>query len=93
MGLIWPKCTIVAGFSLPNYFSAEEVCDWTGKKEEELKVAGTESLSGERRMEVDAMISQGYINWIKLWSLSIGSEIIVLASYKLWVYWYINLIG
>ena len=36
--------------SLPcptNYISAEEVCDWTGKREAELRVAETESISGE----------------------------------------------
>jgi hypothetical protein len=29
----------VAGFSLSSYVSAEEICDWTGKREAELKVA------------------------------------------------------
>jgi hypothetical protein len=34
----------VVGFSLSNYISAEEACDWTEKKEAELRVAETESL-------------------------------------------------
>jgi hypothetical protein len=29
-------------------FSAEEACDWTREKEAELRVAETESISGER---------------------------------------------
>lgn len=36
---------IVAGFSLNNYFSAEEVCDWTGKGGIGLRVAEKESVS------------------------------------------------
>jgi hypothetical protein len=35
----------VAGFSLSNYISAEEVCDWTGKREVELRIAETGSIS------------------------------------------------
>jgi hypothetical protein len=37
-----------AGFSLFNSISVEEACDWTGKRDEELRVAETESISGER---------------------------------------------
>ena len=33
----------VAGFSLFNYISAEEVCDWTEKGEVELRVAEKEN--------------------------------------------------
>jgi hypothetical protein len=43
-------------FSLSNYISAEEVCGCTGKREAALRVAGTESISEERRrkMALDA---------------------------------------
>jgi hypothetical protein len=34
----------VAGFSLYNYISAEEACDWTGKQEAELRVSETGSV-------------------------------------------------
>jgi hypothetical protein len=37
--------TTVVGFSLSNYINAEEVCDWTGKREAELRVAETGNLS------------------------------------------------
>ena len=37
----------VAGFSLSNYISAEEACDWTGKREVQFRGAETESISGE----------------------------------------------
>jgi hypothetical protein len=37
---------VFAGFSLSIYFSTEEVCDWTGKREAELRVAEAGSLSG-----------------------------------------------
>jgi hypothetical protein len=47
----------VTGFSLSNYISAEEVCDWAGKREAELRVAerdkrqkDREVSGGERRM-------------------------------------------
>lgn len=45
----------VAVFSLAN---AEEACDWSGKGEEELRVAGTERVSEERerRMKADVTI-------------------------------------
>jgi hypothetical protein len=36
----------IAGFSLSDYISAEEVCDWTGKREAELRVA-TNKLCGK----------------------------------------------
>jgi hypothetical protein len=36
----------VTGVSLSNYVSAEEVFDWTGKREAALRVAETESVSG-----------------------------------------------
>jgi hypothetical protein len=36
----------VTGFSLSNYIIAEEVCDWTGKREVELRVSDTGSDSG-----------------------------------------------
>ena len=41
----------MAGFSLSNYIKIlvqQEACDWTGKREAELRVAETESISGER---------------------------------------------
>jgi hypothetical protein len=41
----------MAGFSLSNYIKIlvqQEACDWTGKREVELRVARTESHSGER---------------------------------------------
>ena len=40
----------MAGFSLTNYIKIlvqQEACDWTGKREVELRVAETESISGE----------------------------------------------
>ena len=46
----WVRC-IVAGFSLSNYIRAAIACDWTGKREAELRVAETESMSGERRSQ------------------------------------------
>jgi hypothetical protein len=42
----------VAEFSLSNYISAEEVCDWTGKGEEGLRVERErkrETVSEERK--------------------------------------------
>ena len=45
---MWSQLPPVAGFSLSNYISVENVCDWTGKREAELRVAETESISGER---------------------------------------------
>jgi hypothetical protein len=41
LGSLW---THVSGFSLSNYISAEEACDWTGKREAELRVAETGSI-------------------------------------------------
>jgi hypothetical protein len=44
----------VAGFSLPNYIKIlvqQEACDWTGKREAEQRIAGTESDSEERRSQ------------------------------------------
>jgi hypothetical protein len=40
----------VTGFSLSNYIKTvqQEACDWTGERKEELRVAETESISGER---------------------------------------------
>ena len=49
----------VAGFSLSNYISAEEACDWTGKREAELRVSGRENDGGEEgesKVETDRMI-------------------------------------
>jgi hypothetical protein len=46
----------VAGFSLSNYSKIlvqQEACDWTGKRELELRVAETDSISGERKKEQD----------------------------------------
>jgi hypothetical protein len=40
----------VAGFSLSNYISAEEACDWTGKREVGLRLKG-QRLRREREME------------------------------------------
>jgi hypothetical protein len=36
---------LVAGFSQTNDISAEEYCDWTGKREVERRVAETGSIS------------------------------------------------
>ena len=41
----------VAGFSLSNYISAEEACDWTGKREAELRDAEREGVRQEKRGE------------------------------------------
>jgi hypothetical protein len=41
---------LVAGFSLSNYIKIsvqQEVCDCTGKREADQRVAGTESVSGD----------------------------------------------
>jgi hypothetical protein len=41
----------MAGFSLSNYIEIlvqQEACDWTGKREVEQRVAGTESDSGRK---------------------------------------------
>jgi hypothetical protein len=38
---------LVTGFSLSNYISAEEACDWTGKGKTELRVAETASWRRE----------------------------------------------
>ena len=52
----------MAGFSLSNYIKIlvqQEAYDWTGKKEADLRVAGTENDSGEReeaRWTTDKMI-------------------------------------
>jgi hypothetical protein len=40
--------TDITEFSLYNYIIAEEACDWTGKREAELRVAERERI-GERR--------------------------------------------
>ena len=42
------KFLSVAGFSLSNYISAEEACDWTGKREAELRVAEKEGACQRR---------------------------------------------
>jgi hypothetical protein len=44
-----PKPSLIAGFSLSNYVTAEEACDWTGKREVELIVAETESSQRRRK--------------------------------------------
>jgi hypothetical protein len=36
---------------MSNYISAEEACDWTEKKEAELRVRDGEVGEGRRRME------------------------------------------
>jgi hypothetical protein len=36
------------GFSLFNTSGQQEACDWTGKMEAALRVAETESISGEK---------------------------------------------
>ena len=38
---------------------------------------------GRKRTEADVVLSKGYNNWVKALSLSIGSEITVLASCKM----------
>jgi hypothetical protein len=43
-------------FPCPIILGQQEDCDWTGKREAELRIAGTESISGEkgeRKMVVD----------------------------------------
>jgi hypothetical protein len=88
------KKITVTGIFLSNYINAEEVCDWTGKREVKLRVSGRKTETerqrdrkirgGEKtRMEADVVLSKGSNNWVKALSLSIGSEIIVLASCKL----------
>jgi hypothetical protein len=47
-------CVSVPEFSLSNYISAEEACDWTGKGKAELRVAETENISGERGRKMAA---------------------------------------
>jgi hypothetical protein len=42
----------VTGFSLPNYikiFLQQKACDWTGKREVEVRVAETESMEEEKK--------------------------------------------
>jgi hypothetical protein len=43
---MYHKNMFVAGFSLSNYISVAEACDWTEKREVELRVAETGSISG-----------------------------------------------
>ena len=63
---------LVPGFSLCSYINAEEVCDWTGKREVEIRVAKTDRQTdrqtdrdrevgrGERaRMEANMVLSKG----------------------------------
>ena len=50
-----------AGFFLSNYISAEEACDYTGKRKVEVRVAETESISEEREeMAVDVNLHGVY---------------------------------
>ena len=55
--------------SLSKYISAEEACDWTGKREAELRVAETEaSLEKKRRkvkMEADRQEEEPQPAWLK----------------------------
>ena len=47
---------VLQDFPCPITLGQQEACDWTGKREAELRVAETESISGEkgeRKMEVD----------------------------------------
>jgi hypothetical protein len=58
----WVRC-IVAGFSLSNYIRAAIACDWTGKREAELRVAETESVSeGEKERKMEADVNQWDFN-------------------------------
>ena len=44
----------LTGFSLSNYIKIlvqQEACDWTGKREAELRVAETGSNTGEKKKE------------------------------------------
>jgi hypothetical protein len=45
----------VAGFSCPITLGQQEACDWTRKREAELRVAETGSIAGRggRRIEAD----------------------------------------
>ena len=47
------KHTDVTGFSLSNNISAEEVCNWTRKREVELKIAETRGASQRRKENKD----------------------------------------
>ena len=49
---IYKSKVLVAGFSLSNYIKIlvqQEACDWTGKREAELRVAETEHLRREEK--------------------------------------------
>jgi hypothetical protein len=58
------------GFSLFNHtkiLGQQETCDWTGKREAELKVAKTESVSGERektKMKEDGQEEEPEPTWL-----------------------------
>ena len=45
---------------LAKYISAEESCDWTGKREVELRVAETESIPEKRARKMAAVNQHGY---------------------------------
>ena len=56
---------LVAGFSLSNYIKIlvqQEACDWTGKREEELRVAETER--GEAKMEAEEQDEEPEPAWL-----------------------------
>jgi hypothetical protein len=55
----------VTGFSLSNYIKIlvqQEACDWTGKREEELRVAETER--GEAKMEAEEQDEEPEPAWL-----------------------------
>ena len=88
-------------FSLSNHIRAAKGL-WLDRRKGGGAKSGGDSISREKRKEnrhADDMnqpqlwYHKVRIAGIKLLSLSIGSEIIVLTSCKLWFYWYTNLIG
>jgi hypothetical protein len=59
----------VTGFSLSNHtkiLGQEEACDWTGKREAELRVAETERVSGreETKMEANEQEEEAEPSWL-----------------------------
>ena len=50
-------------FSCPITLGQQEACDWTGKREAELRVAETESVSGtKRKAKMEADVNQHDFN-------------------------------
>jgi hypothetical protein len=50
-------------FPCPITLRQQEACDWTGKREAELRVAETESICGEKgKAKMEANMNQGDFN-------------------------------